>query len=309
MFSWLARQMRAMLRFLGGWFSRHALGVTITLLIVAFVFVFFWERMVISIYPGEVGVLWRRLSGTVIDKVYGEGLHLVLPINIMYHYNVRWQVLRRTVMGLTRDGLELTTDVGLLYRVRSDLAAELHQSVGEGYLEALIIPTLDAAIRNALGRLDVEKLYVLREEDVYRTDAGRVDLFERDLIEHAKEDVGRKYIEVDDVSVLRLVLPTRIQEAIQRKREEEQLALLYDFTLQRERKESERKRIEAQGVRDFQDTTGGPTDNYLTFKSIEALLELAKSSNAKIIVFGGKGGLPLLLGTGPFAPDAQLPSK
>jgi hypothetical protein len=100
--------------------------------------------------------------------------------------------------------------------------------------------------------------------------------------------------------VLRLILPQRIQAAIQMKREEEQLALTYSFRLEREQKEAERKRIEAQGIRDFQDIiTGGLTTNYLTFKAIDATLELAKSSNAKVVVFGNRVGLPLLLGNVP----------
>jgi regulator of protease activity HflC (stomatin/prohibitin superfamily) len=99
------------------------------------------------------------------------------------------------------------------------------------------------------------------------------------------------------------VLPPRIQEAIQQKREEEQIALLYNFRLDREEKEAERKRIEARGIRDFQDIiTGGLSDKYLLFKGIEATAELAKSPNAKVIVFGDKSGLPLLLGNVPFGP-------
>jgi regulator of protease activity HflC (stomatin/prohibitin superfamily) len=301
-FSWPDRRLRALLRPLQNWCARHTLGLTITLLLTAFLVVFFWERVVVSIYPGQVGVLWRRFNGTLIDRVYGEGLHLVSPINIMYIYNTRWQVLRRSVVALTRDGLEITADLGLLYRVIPRLAAELHQAVGPNYLEALIIPNLDAAARNILGQIAVDYLYVRREQDV------EVDLFERSLLERAREDVGGKYVEVQDLSVLRLTLPSRIQEAIQRKREEEQLALLYTFRLDREEKEAERKRIEARGIRDFQDTiTGGLSDRYLTFKGIEATLELAKSSNTKVIVFGDKSGLPLLLGNVPIGPGEAAP--
>ena len=68
-----------------------------TLLIIAFLALFFWERILVSIYPGHVGVLWRRFSGTVTDRVYGEGLHFVLPVNIMYSYDVRWHIVRRSL--------------------------------------------------------------------------------------------------------------------------------------------------------------------------------------------------------------------
>lgn len=308
MFSWVLRRLRAALRALGEWCSRHAFVMSITLLIVAFLALFFWERLLVSIYPGEVGVLWRRFGGTVVDRVYAEGLHVVFPFNIMYRYNVRWQIFRRSVVGLTRDGLEMTAEVSLLYRVIPRLAAELHQQVGEEYVERLIRPTLESAARNMLGRIDVEELYVNRATTLHQTGSGRVDVFERDLLEAAKADVGWRFIEVQDANVERLILPDRVQMAIQRKRETEQVALEYDFWVERERKEAERKRIEAAGIRDFQAITGGLTPGFLTFKRIEAILELAKSQNGKVIVFGDKE-LPLLLGTGPLGQDGQLPAK
>src|SRR5262249_31106108 len=148
---------------------------------------FFWDRLVVSIYPGHAGVLWRRFGGTVIHKVYGEGTHVLFPLNIMYIYDVRWHVLRRSVTTLTRDGLEITVDLGLLYRVRRDLAGELHRDVGMEYVESLILPTLDSSARNIIGSLDVEKLYVEREKDVY-TDARQKahDIVEGSLVERAK---------------------------------------------------------------------------------------------------------------------------
>jgi regulator of protease activity HflC (stomatin/prohibitin superfamily) len=292
------------------WFTRHAFGITVTLLTVLFLAVFFWERLLVSIYPGQVGVLWRRFGGTVVDRVYTEGLHFVFPLNIMYIYDVRSQLYRRSVVGLTRDGLEMTAVVTVLHRVRAPMAAELHQQVGEDYVERLIRPTLESAARTLLGRLDVEELYVQRATAVFETEVGQADVFESALFERAKAEVGRQYIEVQDANVERFILPERIQMAIQRKREAEQVALEYDFVVARERKESVRKGIEAEGIRDFQATiTGGLTPEYLTFKRIETILELAKSPNAKVIVFGERGELPLLLGTGSMGQDGQLPAK
>ena len=108
MLSWIARQTQAALDMLRAWSSRHAFGITITLLIVAFLTIFFWERIFVSIYAGRVGVLWRRFGGTVVDRVYGEGLHVVLPFNIMYVYDVRWTLVRRSIVALTQDGLDMT---------------------------------------------------------------------------------------------------------------------------------------------------------------------------------------------------------
>jgi regulator of protease activity HflC (stomatin/prohibitin superfamily) len=147
---------------------------------------------------------------------------------------------------------------------------------------------------------------------VYPTVAGVVDFFERDVIERIKDEiqVGWKYIDVADINVERLVLPQTVQVAIQRRREEQQRVFEYDYLVEIAHKEAERKRIEAGGIEDFQATiTGGLTPGFLTFKRIEALLELAKSSNAKVIVLGDKTDLPLLLGTVPLGQDGQLPAK
>lgn len=309
MFFWLSRRTRILLYTVADWCSRHSLGLTITLLSLVFIVLFYWNHIVVSIYPGRAGVLWRRFSGTVLSHVYGEGLHLIWPFDVMYVYDVRWQVLPHSITALTRDGLEITLELALLYRVQYDLVAELHQNVGVQYRQALVIPTLDAAVRHALGRLSATLLYVDRENQTYSTEAGHVDVLERDLVELARKDIGWKYIEVQDLNIRQLVMPRRVQEAIQRKREEEQLALLYNYRLERERKEAERKRIEAQGIRDFQETiTGGLTEKFLTFKGIEATLELAKSSNAKVLVFGDKTGLPLLLGVPPPVPSDRSQS-
>jgi regulator of protease activity HflC (stomatin/prohibitin superfamily) len=180
--SWIARRIQAALDMLREWSSRHAFGITMTLLIIAFLALFFWERILASIYPGHVGGLWRRFSGTVTDRVYGEGLHFVLPVNIMYSYDVRWHIVRRSLTALTQDGLDMTVDQSVLYRVNPALAAELHQRVGMDYVESLITPTMASVVRNTLGRLNAETLYVDRVETVYPTVAGVVDLFERDLI-------------------------------------------------------------------------------------------------------------------------------
>ena len=310
MFSPFARRLRAALDALREWGLRHAFSITVTLLLVTFLGLVFWDRILVSIYPGQVGVLWRRFGGTVVDKVYTEGLHLLFPLDIMYTYDARWQLYSRSVIGLTRDGLEMTVDVVVLYRVRASMAGELHQHVGEEYVERLIRPALESVTRNLLGRLDVEELYVQRADTLNPTPVGSVDVVERDLIEHAQREVGWRYIEVHDVNVVRLILPERIQAAIQRKRETEQVALEHNFWVERERKEADRKRIEAEGIRDFQATiTGGLTPDYLTFKRIEAILELAKSSNAKVILFGDKVDLPVLLGPVPPGQDGQLPAK
>jgi regulator of protease activity HflC (stomatin/prohibitin superfamily) len=310
LFSRLGQWIRTALHRVRAWGARHAFGITVTFLLVAFLTLFFWDRIVISIYPGQVGVLWRRFSGTVTGRVYGEGLHLVMPFNIMYIYDVRWQLFPVSLVGLSRDGLEITAEVTALYRVRAPMAGELHQNVGEDYLARLVRPPLESSIRNLLGRLDVEHIYVDRADTLQQTAVGAVDVFERDLIKHTMEEVGYRYVEVKDTNVLRLILPERVQAAIQRKRDTEQLALEHDYWVERERKEAVRKRIEAEGIRDFQAALPeGLTPEYLAFKRIEAILELAKSPNGKVVLFGDKLELPLQLGPVQPGQGGELPAE
>jgi regulator of protease activity HflC (stomatin/prohibitin superfamily) len=181
-----------------------------------------------------------------------------------------------------------------------------------GYVDSLITPTMASIVRNTLGRLNAEALYVDRPEVVYPTVAGVVDFFERDLIERLKEEIqiGWHLIEVVDVNVERLVMPETVQAAIQRRREEQQRVFEYDYLVEIAHKEAERKRIEAGGIEAFQAAiTGGLTPGFLTLKRIEAILELARSPNAKVIVLGDKADLPLFIGTVPLGQDGQLPTK
>jgi regulator of protease activity HflC (stomatin/prohibitin superfamily) len=181
-----------------------------------------------------------------------------------------------------------------------------------GYVDTLITPTMASIVRNTLGRLNAERLFVDRPESVYPTVAGVVDFVERDLIESLKQEVqiGWHYIEVADVNVERLIMPETVQAAIQRRREEQQRIFEYDYQIEIARREAERKRIEAGGIEAFQAAiTGGLSPGFLTFKRIEAILELAKSANAKVIVLGEKGDLPLFLGPVPLGQDGQLPPK
>jgi regulator of protease activity HflC (stomatin/prohibitin superfamily) len=291
----LIRLVQAALQAVWAWTKRHSLGVTISLLVVAFLVAYFSDRIFISIYSGQAGVLWRRFGGTVTHPqgILSEGLHIILPINIVYKYNLRWQIVRRQVRVLTRDGLEIDADLVLLFRVKRHLVGELHQKAGPHYVDSLVIPALDAAARHILGSVDTENLYVNRSGE---------PLVESGLLTAARANIEENYtyLEVRDLNFRQLLLPERVQTAIQQKREEEQLALLYDYRLQKERKEAERKRTEAEGIRDFQDIiSGGLSERYLKFKGIEATLELAKSQNTKVIVIGDKDGLPLILGPVP----------
>jgi regulator of protease activity HflC (stomatin/prohibitin superfamily) len=276
----------------GGWLRRHALGLTVTALMLLFAFVFFWPRIVITIRPGETGVMWTRVSGTNIDTVYGEGTHLIAPWNKMYVYDVRIGKVDYTVPVLSTDGLSINVDVSVRYRPVAKSIPQLHQQIGPDYVARIIIPEVVTAVREVMGRYRPEQLYALRTVEM-----------QDQIVAKASTQVRDRFVVIDDVLIRRIQLPASVQNAIEDKLKQEQASLEYEYRLTREEKEKARKIIEAEGIAQFAKLVAEGrqfSQEYLRWKGIEATLELAKSPNAKVVVVGsGKDGLPLILNTTP----------
>jgi regulator of protease activity HflC (stomatin/prohibitin superfamily) len=275
------------------WIARRELSMVITALIVLIVLAFFWGNIVISIRPGEEGVLWSRLFGTVTERIYLEGTHLILPWNVMTIYNVRYQHVDRRFLVLSRDGLEITVDVTIRFKPMDKQVPKLHQMVGPTYVDTIVSPEVNTAVRTVIGRFRPDELY-----------AAAVDEIQADILNLARREVRNRYVDIDKVLLRVIVLPQTVANAIQRKLEQEQSALEMQYRLTRERQEADRKRIESEGIRDFQTTVNSSlTPQLLQFKGIEATLDLAKSTNAKVVVVGsGPNGLPIILNADSFNP-------
>jgi prohibitin 2 len=269
------------------WVRRSVLGLTIAALLLLFAIVYFSDRTIVTIYSGQEGVMWRRFSGTLTDTVFLEGLHIIAPWNIVYIYNVQIQTADHTVSVLSTDGLEITVQVSTRYHPVRKTIAQLHQQIGPDYLAKIIIPEVVTAVREVMGKYRPQELYTRRTEEMQNQIRARASL-----------QVQERFIELDDVLIRRIELPPIVQNAIQAKLTQEQEAQAYDFRLQKEAKEVERKRLEADGIKAFQTTVAtGITPQLLQWKGIEATLELARSANAKVLVIGGRDGLPLILNT------------
>jgi len=278
---------RRRLRRLRVWIARRELSMVITTLMFLIVLAFFWSNIVISIRSGEEGVLWSRLFGTMVERIYLEGTHLVLPWNVMTIYNVRYQHVDRRFLVLSRDGLEITVDVTIRFKPMDKQVPKLHQLVGPTYVDTIVSPEVNTAVRTVIGRFRPDELY-----------AAAVDEIQADIVNLARREVRNRYVDIDKVLLRVIVLPPTVANAIQRKLEQEQLSLEMQYRLSRERQEADRKRIESEGIRDYQNTVRASlTPELLQFKGIEATLDLAKSTNAKVVIIGsgGRGGLPLIL--------------
>jgi regulator of protease activity HflC (stomatin/prohibitin superfamily) len=270
------------------WFKRiwyrHKLKIIISLLLFAFLLAYFWNNVFISIPAGSKGVMWKRFfCGTVLDKVYGEGLHIIWPWDKMAIYTLRIQERHETVKILTRAGLYVDIDISYRFYPHRDLnLPHLHVIWGPKYAEKFVSPEVKAAAIAILGNYTPDQLYTIKTSDIQDQIKGRL-----------LDQFLKSHIMLHDVLITRLALPQAIKEAIEQKLTREQQLQEYDFRLEIEKKEKERKRIEALGVQLFEEISGIPI---LKWRGLEVTSEIARSQNTKVIIVGtGPGGLPIIL--------------
>jgi regulator of protease activity HflC (stomatin/prohibitin superfamily) len=280
---WIANRYRRAKAFA----RRQAPYLILLSFLLSFFVIFFFNRIVISIHPGELGVLWRRLGGgTQIDTVYREGLHLILPINEMYIYNVRKQQFTDTIDVLTVDGLTVKVRYSTRYFLDKDTLPLLHQRVGPDYVNVVVRPEVRSVMRTVFGQYKPEEIYTTQ-----KAIQERVSVL-------SKTHLEARFVALDDVPIESITLPSRISEAIEAKMAQQQLDGEYVYRLSIAAKEADRKRIESAGIKVYNDTVNPSlTPSVLTWHGIQATQELAKSPNAKVVVIGaGAKGLPLILG-------------
>lgn len=272
------------------WIKFHMLkrkrGIIISILSFVFLFLVFSERIVIYVNAGESAVLFKRFyGGTQLNRVYGEGIHFIFPWDEMTVYNVRIQHQMKEFEVLSANGLKIKVQASIRYRPYLDKLPHLHQQVGVEYADRIVYPEVQSVIRQIFGQYLPEDIYASQKFIIQNT------------VQNAIFEVSERFVDLDELLITRISLPDMIVNAIEQKLEKEQVALGYQFRLDSERLEAERKRIEAAGIRDFQNIIAeGLTENYLRFRGIEATLKLAESQNSKIVVIGGgKDGLPIIL--------------
>jgi regulator of protease activity HflC (stomatin/prohibitin superfamily) len=269
------------------WLKEQTPYLIVLFLIVILIFAVLWPRILVFIKPGEAGVIYRLLSsGTVTDYVYPEGLHFILPLNTMYIYDTRMQVILHDIEVLTLAGLPIKLALAVRYQPIYELLGVLHQRVGPDYPNKIILPQIESVLRQNIGGLTPEDVYTNREGVL------------SEIITLALEEVGRKYIHVDDIIIRSVILPDSVQASIEDKLVNEQQFLAYSYKIDREKEEAKRKIIEAYGIREYQSIiTPTLTEQLIKWQGIQATLKLAESPNSKVVVIGsGEGGLPVILG-------------
>ena len=252
------------------------------------VIIYLSSSIFITIESGEAGVLYEKFGeGTVTDRYYDEGFHVIAPWNSMIIYNVRTQEVKEVMEVLSKNGLSIKLELSLRYSPQVDKLGLIHQELGESYAEKVVFPEIRSSARKVIGSFDPEELYSTKR-----------DFIQEAIFKETKENVEKSYIKLDAILIRGVELPATIKTAIENKLKQEQESKEYEFRLEKETKEAERKRIEAKGIKDFQDIVSeGISEKLLKWKGIEATLELAKSTNTKVVVIGqGDDGLPIILG-------------
>jgi regulator of protease activity HflC (stomatin/prohibitin superfamily) len=299
------------------WFIEHYLPMVVIYLMVAtLVAIVLYPSMVITVPSGEVGVLWKRFGGgTVLDprQLKNEGFHLILPWNEVFLYDLRLQSFTESYNAISSDGVNLTATVIVRFRLQRDAVPVLHQAIGPNYVKVLAQPGIGSVTREVIAQYNAEQVYSTARQEIQDKIRSLVEArLSEKMMEHEGDEGSYRVALRDtfilyDILVAGIELPAAIVAAINRKTEQYYIAEEYKFRVEREKRESERKKIEAEGIRDFQQTVSqGITDSYLRWRGIEATLQLSQSTNAKVVVIGsGKGGLPIILGNDTPAPPAR----
>ena len=286
--------------------DRYLPSIVIYLMLVTLVAVVLFPYAAVTVPSGHVGVLWKRFGGgTVLDprQIRDEGLHLIWPWNELFLYDLRLQSITETYNAISSDGVSLTSTMNIRFRLQRAAAPVIHQALGPNYLQLLVRPGIGSLTREVMAQYTAEQVYsTARQEIQDKIRSLSQDRLSEKMMEREGDEPYRVSLSdtviLYDTLVYGIELPVLVVNAINRKIEQYYISEEYKFRVERERRESERKKIEAEGIREFQQIVSqGISDSYLRWRGIEATLQLSQSTNSKVVIIGSaKDGLPLILG-------------
>lgn len=254
-----------------------------------------FSACIVQIDAGQIGV--KKLFGQVQNDVLQSGLHFVNPLLEIEKMDIK--TMNYTMSGiqdegvksgddairvLTADGLEVTIDLTVLYKVLPSEAPKLVRETGLDYSDKIVRPLTRTKIRDNAVYYEAVALF-----------SSKRDEFQHRIFKDIEENFKKRGLILEQLLVRNITLPQSVKTSIEQKISAEQDAQKMQFVLQKERQEADRKRVEAQGIADYQHIISeGLTDRQLQYETIKAQLEIAKSANAKIIIMG-KGNTPVML--------------
>ena len=257
---------------------------------------------------GHVGV--PVIFGGVQSRSLAEGLNVVNPFAVVHPITVRTETYTMSgvhdegqkvgddsILALSADGLMMPLDITVAYRVVAPDAPWLYRNIGPDYVEKVVRPAARTAVREGVAGFTAQESYSTKREELAERMNELLTSRLHDLLGQHEDFGDRRGFVVEQVMIRNVQLPAKVKDAIEEKLSAEQQALRMRFVLERERQEAERKRIEAQGIADFQQiVSAGISEPLLAWKGIEATERLAESPNAKVVLIGNpKNGMPLIL--------------
>ncbi|MEN9444002.1 MAG: hypothetical protein RIS47_892 [Bacteroidota bacterium] len=241
----------------------------------------------VIVQPGERGVIFRPFTGGL-DKenIFMPGFNVIAPWNEVFIYNVKEQNVEETMDVLDKDALNITVDVSVRFYPKYDKIGFLHEKFGVDYVKTLVIPETRSAVRQIMGKYTAEEIFSTKRKEV-----------EDEIIKSTHLVLDRNNMTMTALLIRSIVLPEKLQKAIESKLTQQQEFLAYRFRLEKETSEAERKRIQAEGeAKANQIINSSLTPSLLKMRGIEATILLSQSANSKVVVIGGSDGLPLILG-------------
>lgn len=259
-------------------------GVRALLIAIALFVLILIGNPVTVVPAGHVGV--KDFFGSVSPSVLSPGIRLVFPFMRVIKMSIKTQEVKETAEVPSKEGLMMDLEGSLLFRLDPAKAPEIYRTVGANYQEIAVHPQIRSAVREVTATYEAKVLYSAERDKIAR------EMFQ--LFAQMSKDRG---IIAEAVLLRKIGLPVIVANAIQEKLKREQEAEQMKFVLQKEEQEAQRKRIEAQGIADFQKiVASGISAQLLEWKGIEATEKLALSQNSKIVIIGNlKSGLPVIL--------------
>lgn len=235
---------------------------------------------------GTVGVV--DLFGVVSDMTLKSGINFINPLAKVVKFSVKTQEIKEVMDVPSKEGLTVQLEVSALFHMNPEKAGEVYKTIGENYVQIILEPQFRSVVRGATAQYDARALYTSEREQLAQG-----------ILKEIEKLVEPRGFTVEATPLRRVGLPPGLTAAIEEKLRSEQESQRMQFVLTREKQEAERKRIEAQGISDFQNIVArGISEQLLRWKGIEATEKLASSQNAKVVIVGGgKDGLPLILNT------------
>jgi regulator of protease activity HflC (stomatin/prohibitin superfamily) len=235
---------------------------------------------------GNVGVV--DFFGTVSDNTLKAGINFVNPFARIVKFSVKTQEIKEVMDVPSKEGMTVSLEISALFHLNPDKAAEVYKSVGENYVEIILEPQFRSVARGVTAGYEAKALYTSEREMLAQL-----------LLKDLEKLVEPRGVTVESTPLRRIGLPAGLTASIEAKLQAEQQSQQMQFVLTKEKQEAERKRIEAQGISDFQNIVArGISDQLLRWKGIEATEKIAQSPNTKVVIIGaGKDGLPLILDT------------